>query len=340
MNKFFRRTQYLIYYFKELDRAKFLHFFKYTKKLKGWSSVYLWRDLITSTYKFNIGLMDYFIFRFFDKDQKERSRWVGTGYKYEYDLVMNPKSTRHILANKLLFYEAYSPFVKHANCSIDDLKRNNIKAHAVLNNKSGKIVIKNALGQCGWDVEILKIVDFNRDKLIAYMEQKNYDLAEEYIIQHSLLSNLSPTGLNTIRVITQINKTGGVDILGARLRISVNNHVDNLASGNIACVIDISTGIVTGPAVYSDITKHPVTHHPVTGVKIIGFQIPLWSEIIRLAIEAALHRPENRSIGWDIALTESGPELIEGNHNWCKILWQIPENKGMKEQLDNYLREL
>lgn len=333
----FKRTQYLVYYFKELDRAKFARFFRYTKEQTKWSSFYLWMDIIISTYKYNIGLMDYFIFRFFEKEHQEREKWAGTGYKYEYDLIMNPKSTRHLIENKLHFYEAYSPFVIHANCTIDDLKQNNGKALAVLNNKSGKIVVKDALGQCGWDVEILKSAEFNRDKIIAYMQEKGFNLAEEFIQQHSELARMSPSGLNTIRVITQLNKNGEVDILGARFRISVNNHVDNMASGNIAAAVDIETGIVSGPGVYSDITKSDVTHHPVTGVKIIGFQLPMWEEIIQLATKAALHRPENRSIGWDVALTENGPEFIEGNHNWCKILWQLPVKQGMKGALDAYL---
>ena len=48
---------------------------------------------------------------------------------------------------------------------------------------------------------------------------------------------LSPSGLNTIRIITQINEQGGVDIIAARLRITVNSSVDNLAAGNIAAPI-------------------------------------------------------------------------------------------------------
>ena len=223
-----------------------------------------------------------------------------------------------------------------ANSNILPLKKNNSKAQDVLNNYSAKIVVKDAMGQCGWDVEILKIDEYDRDSIIAYMQKKGFNLAEEFIIQHPELARMSPSGLNTIRVITQLNKKRDVDILGARFRISVNNYVDNMASGNIAAEVDIATGIVIGPGVYSDITKPDVTHHPVTGVKIIGFQLPMWDEIIQLAIQAALHRPENRSIGWDVALTENGPELIEGNHNWCKILWQLPAKQGLKHILEHY----
>ncbi len=90
------------------------------------------------------------------------------------------------------------------------------------------------------------------------MKSKGYNLAEEFIIQHPQISQLSDSGVNTVRIITQLDKKNEVDILGARLRISVNNHVDNLASGNIAAAIDLNTGKVNGPGIYSDITKDHV----------------------------------------------------------------------------------
>ena len=59
-------------------------------------------------------------------------------------------------------------------------------------------------------------------------------------------------------------------------------------------------------------------------------------EIIEITKKIALHRPENRGVGWDVALTENGPDIIEGNHNWCKILWQIPVDQGLKSVLEKY----
>ena len=50
--------------------------------------------------------------------------------------------------------------------------------------------------------------------------------------------------------------------------------------------------------------------------------------------EASLLHPENRSIGWDVVITEEGPGLIEGNHDWCKLVWQLPVNRGLKDRLD------
>lgn len=335
----FVRSQYLFYYFIKLDWPKFRKFVRYTKTRTGFSTIFIYFDMLKCVYKYNIGIMDYFIFRFFEKDSTERELWVGTGYKYEYDLIMNPKETRHLLANKIDFYEAYKPFVIHSTCTIDDINKNNSQANNVLSNSTGKIAVKDALGQCGWNVEILDTKSFDNGTLLKYMKSKKYNLAEEFIVQHPDLSALSSTGVNTVRIITQLNKLDEVEVLGARLRVSVNNHVDNLASGNLAAAIDIEKGVVNGPGVFSDITKGNVVTHPVSGMELKGFKIPLWEECLSLVGKAALHRPENRSIGWDVVITEKGPELLEGNHNWCKILWQIPVNKGLKSVLQNHLDE-
>ena len=118
--------------------------------------------------------------------------------------------------------------------------------------------------------------------------------------------------------------------------VSVGSVVDNLGAGNLAAPIDIINGNVCGPGVYSDIREKERDFHPVTGKKITGFKLPYWKEVMVLAKQAALHMPGNKSVGWDIAITEEGPDLIEGNHNWCKLLWQLPVKQGLKAELEKY----
>lgn len=339
LKNFYKRTTYLFYYLKMMDWPKFWQFFHHVRRTTKKNSMAIWIDAIASVYRYNIGLIDYFYFRFYEKDGSERGKWMGTGYKYEYDLIMNPVSQRHILQNKIHFFEAFAPFVKHATCTIDDLRAGNEKAFKVLNNPSGKIAIKDALGQCGWDVEIKHVSDFKESELIAYMNRKGFNLAEEFIVQHPALSKLSDTGLNTVRIITQLNANGGVDFIGPTLRITINSPVDNMAVGNIAAPIDAVSGIIKGKGAYQDIRKQPEENHPITGVRLIGFQVPYWPEVLQLCREAALYNRANKSIGWDVAITSIGPAFVEGNHNWCKLLWQLPAGEGLKHVLESYRKE-
>ncbi|MBN1386928.1 MAG: hypothetical protein JW965_00690 [Bacteroidales bacterium] len=293
-------------------------------------------DLLTSIFVYNISILEYFQFRFFEKDKDERKKWAGTGYLYEYQLKMNPRVARIYLEDKIEFLKYFRLFIKRGYADIQTLKSDRDCCSELLANKTGKLVLKGSHGQVGAEVEVILCKDYSPESLINYMLSKKYDLAEEYVQQHQAMMALSPSGLNTVRVLTQLNE-GNVDFLGARLRISVNSPVDNMAAGNLAAFIEMETGIVKGPGVYSDITKEDMIAHPVTGKAISGFNIPFWDEVIALTRKAAIYLPENRSVGWDIAITEEGPELIEGNHNWCKLLWQLPAREGLKHELEKYL---
>ena len=330
-----QRLLYLGYNLKELDWKKFNRFMQFVSVLKGRSRMDIWKEVLISSFQYNISPMEYFLFRFYEISEEEKKTYAGTGTMYEYQLMMNPKASRHILEDKIEFLNAYSEFVRHNYVELEKIGDDEA-TNRVMKNASGKIVLKNSKGQCGIGVEVRDSDEFTIESLKKRLLATRNDIVEDYVEQHPALDELSPSGLNTVRIITQINVKGEVDILGARLRITINSSVDNLAAGNIAAPIDAKSGIVTGPGVYSDITKHDEISHPVTGVEIVGFEVPFWNETLRMVSEAALLHPQNRSIGWDVAITRDGPELIEGNHDWCKLLLQLPVKRGLKPILDKH----
>lgn len=337
IKKTLKRLLYLGYYLKQLDRQKLRNFLKYTQGISRKSTFEIVADVLQSSLKYNISILDYFYFRFFEKDTADRASYAGTGFMYEYQLKMNPPSKRKILENKILFNQAYQQFIRRMAFSAEALKADEKLVEKLLANLSGKLVLKGATGQVGAEVKVVKTGDFTPDSLIYFMQANHFDLAEEFVLQHPSLKRLSDSGLNTIRIFSQLNQNNEVIWLGARLRITVNSEVDNMAAGNLAAPIDITTGRVSGPAVYSDITKREAENHPITRAAIVGFQVPFWQETLQMVRKAAELYPENRSIGWDVAISSKGPELIEGNHNWCKLLWQLPVKKGLKAELEKYL---
>lgn len=332
------RLIYFFYYLKNIDKDKFSVFLEYAKKQTKRNNLSICIELFKDCLRYKISILEYFQFRFFEKSNFEKEKWAGTGFMYEYQLKMNPKEARNILDDKRLFNKLYKDFFVHEVASILDLEQNPDLFENFKNTTSNKLVFKVSDGKCGVGVIIESTDLFNTNHdLIDYMKKNSFDLVEEFIIQHEDLDRLSPSAVNTVRIFTQLNNNGGVDILGCRQRISINNSVDNMAAGNIATSIDEKTGIIDGLGVYSDITKQPVEYHPVTNVKLIGFQIPFWKECIELVHNAAKLHPQNKSIGWDIVVTDKGPGLIEGNHDWCKLVWQLPVNKGLKQNLLKYV---
>ena len=331
-----KQIVYLAHWIVALDTATFFPFLDYAQKKSRRTKVGLVLDSLYSVLKYRISIIEYFQFEFFLKSTDQRSTYIGTPLLEEYQLKMNPKSERHYLHNKLEFLKVYAPFIKHRHAALDDLLANNEAAAKVLLNKSGKIVLKSIFGEGGNRIEIISAEDQDAQSMIKRLAASGNDFVEEFVVQHRDLMRLAPSGLNTLRIVTQLNSNDEVEILGATLRISVASTVDNWHKGNIAAPVDLSAGIVEGPGFYMDITKHDEYIHPITGVEIVGFKIPFWQESAQLAKNAASSNKKNRSIGWDIAITDDGPDLIEGNHNWDKVIWQRSAGKGLKPLIEAY----
>ena len=155
---------------------------------------------------------------------------------------------------------------------------------------------------------VLESRDMSVPEVLRLMQRKGFDLIEKFVLQHYSLMQLSPSALNTIRIISQLHDNS-VTIIAARLRVSVNSEIDNLTAGNFAAPIDVEKGVVSGPGVYGDITKSDVHFHPVTGVAVKGFLVPYWKECIEMVSKAALSIPQTRSVGWDVAITNEGPHF-------------------------------
>jgi hypothetical protein len=332
------RFIYLVYYLKKIDVNLYLSFVTFASQDTGRSKLALMLDSFYSVFRFNISLLEYFQFKFYKQNALERSEWAGTGFMFEFQKRMNPPKSRDILDDKIKFHKAYSGLIQHRAASVLDLENGQVKLKDLIHSDGDLLVVKEVSGKCGKGVDFISASQFNSElDLSIWMKKEGFDLAEVFIKQHPLLNELSSTAVNTVRIFTQLNNYNEVDILGCRLRISVNSKVDNLAAGNLAAEIDEISGKVRGSAIYSDIRKSPCMFHPLTGIRIHGFQIPFWQESIDLVKNAALLHPQNRSIGWDIAITNQGPALIEGNHDWCKLLWQLPVGKGLKSELLKYI---
>ena len=325
---------YIPYYIIKTPRATFIKNVKYLSKKEKKSFITILFDIIKCSVIHSTSFMDYFLLRFFNKTEEERKEYAGTGFMYEYQLKMNPIHSRKILSDKVEFFRHFNQSIGRDWYILSEFSENKNYIIALLQ-RSKKIVLKDSKGQAGKEVEVINSIDY--ESLISYMNQRKFDLIEEFVYQHYKLQKLAPRGLNTIRIITQINKNNEVDIIGTILRLSIDSNTDNLSVGNAAASIDLKTGIVDRKAVYGDFTKKDIDVHPISGVRIVGFKIPFWEECIQLVKNAALHSLENKSIGWDVAVTDNGPILIEGNHNWGRTLWQLPVNKGLKKVLDQYV---
>ena len=329
---YLKRFFYLAYYFRHMNWGLLRRFMRATREQHKLGYIRQVLHWLLDSIRYNISPLEWYQFGFVSLTADEKSTWAGTGTMYEFQREANPREQREILNDKRAFYRAYREFCGRGLWSVAELQEDPVLVQKVLAEHE-KLVFKDATGNCGTSVRIVPTADLNAETLTRWMKNNGYDMVESFIQQHPELQALSPSGVNTVRIFTLIDEQGAYQVLGCRLRISVDSPVDNLAAGNLAAPIDEKTGVVNGPGVYSDITRKPETEHPVTGVSIVGFQVPFWRETLEMVEKACRLHVQNRSIGWDVAIMAEGPRLIEGNHDWCKLVWQLPVGRGLKAML-------
>ena len=69
--------------------------------------------------------------------------------------------------------------------------------------------------------------------------------------------------------------------------------------------------------------------HPGTGAPIEGRILPLWPEALELVTRAHDLNGDRVAVGWDVAILEDGPCLIEGNGKPDVDLIQRPHRAGL-----------
>jgi len=131
---------------------------------------------------------------------------------------------------------------------------------------------------------------------------------EELLTAHAEIAKLSCVGLPDIRVIV----LRGVPIMAmTRLPTKKSRGKANLHQGAIGAGIDLKTGRITNAVIANE--RNPLTFHPDTGVKLIDQQIPLFDEILRMAVTAQ-KETELGYAGVDVVIDKyRGPLIMEVN---------------------------
>jgi len=182
------------------------------------------------------------------------------------------------------------------------------------------------------------------EDLASYM----YGLPElnSWIIQERIQSDFSlaefsgTKHLQTIRIYTHVDREGRVFVVDAFLKvIGGEAAIDNFqhgSLGNFIAPIDIHSGQLQSAITRStDMRWYALEVHPKTNRKFQEFSIPLWDSAKKLVIKSAEHFKPIRSLGWDVAITEAGPVVIETNIRWDPPNWNPETVRNVKRVLEN-----
>ena len=149
------------------------------------------------------------------------------------------------------------------------------------------------------------------------------------IANHAKLQGLSGDVLSTVRVVTVRHLAGGIDVALACYRTPVESLlVDNFTAGGLASRVELNDGRL-GPAVFKSRPGLFVAH-PKTGAAIAGRTLPHWPAVKQLALAAHREFGALPSIGWDIAITDDGPVIVEGNSVWGANVIQMSHRQPLE----------
>lgn len=158
--------------------------------------------------------------------------------------------------------------------------------------------------------------------IIRFDNRKNYEndiIFQEIVTPHNSIQKLAGvSSLPTIRLNSYLRKNNTVEIVSAFIKFPPSGAVsDNMKSGTFGVSIDYKAGKLTnkymGLSDFRPIVKDNHILHPISGLIIDGFAIPYWNEVILILDKLHSLFKELRFVGWDIAIGERGPIIIEGN---------------------------
>ncbi len=194
-----------------------------------------------------------------------------------------------------------------------------------LENVAQPLVLKPVSSACGAGILVVKkngdrfhsIRDnYTAEQLWEHMQRvsRRGFLIEERVCNAGVLARLNATSLNTFRVATIKTSDGRWHVAATVVHIGApGTMVDNEEDSGYQISLDDSGR----PRYAYDFTSQTaITHHPETGIDLINLELEGYRDVTALALRASRSFGFLGTIGWDIAWTDKGAMIIEGNIVW------------------------
>jgi len=245
----------------------------------------------------------------------------------------------YLFDNKLLFKLYLDKKIKQTKLIAYYNYRNNKIIHYTTPSKD-KVVLKPIKGAGGKGISIISSKGFNE---VLKKCQKNY-LVEDFIEQNDFLKKIFSKSVNTVRVLTYKDKEK-IKVISLILKVGISStgYVDNIVRGGVPIAIDLGSGMLLKAHFYKNHDHIKYSKHPETKFEFQGKILPFFKEVKEIAINAHKLFPKSVVIGWDIAITENGPIIVEGNGLPDIVNMQICDpfkhklTSIFKEKEENYL---
>lgn len=240
-----------------------------------------------------------------------------------------------VLNDKEIFTNVFSSYVdipqnlgyvKHGKLHLYTEEQNTVENLINKIHGTSGVIIKPQTGGGGFFINHLRADEdgiflnsqrIDMPALKDFISKLNTYIISDYVEQADYARAVFPGSTNTIRLLTVIDpKTNKpfIPIAVHRFGTSKTMPADNFFQGGLSANIDIETGILGKAAIFPGKSKlewH--SHHLETGAQIEGIQVPNWKAIKERMLHVASVFSSLKYVGWDIAPTNSGFTVIEGN---------------------------
>lgn len=294
-------------------------------------------DMVYSLHRFGCMFDEYFLYNFSMLNKKGRETFVTDKIRWEYYEKMNSSDGIEIFNDKKKTYDLFKEYYLRDLVLITNKSDKQIFVDFVKKHKDFIIKPYNSSGGrgvCKKSVTEENIIGELFEELIS---DGSGFICEEIIIQSQELSSFHPFSVNTVRF-TTIKDDSGINLFYPLLRTGVGGSlIDNATGGGIFALIDPESGVVYTKA--KDEKGNSFFAHPDTGVIYPGFKLPEWEKAVELVKNLASVMEDMCYVGWDIAHTDKGWVMVEGNPRGQMIMMQLFHKNGFKSELESYINQ-
>lgn len=285
------------------------------------SSVSIFFDMLSCMKKYGAGYYDYQIFAFYNLNKEQRKTYLTRFKNKAFIVYMNNEEAAEKFENKDEFNDIFKKYIGRDFIRIDKATKDEVKEFV---KDKRYLFCKPRSAECGKGIEKVDTSEFEGfEKLYEYLTTHNFYNIEECVIQHHEMDVLYPKAVNCMRIITLVGDDGKPHLIYIVQKMGYNGRF--LDNNGLFSPVDPETGKMKYPAHSGDTLKGIIyEEHPDTHTKIPGFKLPYVKEAVAMCLEAATVVPEVRYVGWDVAITENGPVIIEGNPYCAHDFWQLP----------------
>lgn len=294
----------------------------------GRPRVSLFWDMVWCIFRYGVGYLDYHVFGFaYVRGKKKRRTFMTMNDNIDLVRRVNQVEYRDCFKNKLKFWSWFSDYTGRAYLNLETADAAALEAFLGRYQTVFAKPVDDFGGHGVRKITAEEVTDY--PALYGELTASGSVLIEQQIVQHQALNRLNPSCINTLRMVTLV-KDGKAHLMYTLIRVGDGTRVvDNISSGGMYAPV-WEDGKIAKPA-FCDATGLYYDRHPATGTDFVGFAIPYYSQAVELVERAALVVEQVKYVGWDVAISEDGPVLVEGNvipgYDMCQNYHHLREDK-------------